>query len=86
VIDAALLLDWGMDRELNFILVIHSGLETRLKRLARRGITRADALARQRAQRPFSEYRRRADRVMLNSGTPADLKRKLLKLWNKLTG
>lgn len=84
VIDAALLLDWGMDRELDFILVIHSGLETRLKRLAQRGITRADALARQRAQRPIKDYRKRADRVMMNSESKASLKRKLLKLWNKL--
>ncbi|MDX9856874.1 MAG: dephospho-CoA kinase [candidate division Zixibacteria bacterium] len=81
VIDAALLLYWGMDREVDVTLVIHAGLETRLKRLQARGIQPGDAKARQRAQLPYAEFRTRADRVILNNGTPSDLRRKLRRFW-----
>jgi len=79
VIDAALLLDWGLDKEMDRVLVIHTSLEKRLARLAARGISRADALARQKAQLPFREFQRRADRVILNNGTTQDLERKIRK-------
>jgi len=85
VIDAALLLDWGMDREVNFVLVIHATLSRRIARLSRRGLRKADILARQNTQLPYSEYRRRAHRVILNNGTRAQLKAKLNGLWIRLT-
>ncbi len=81
VIDAALLLYWGMDREVDVTLVVHAGLDTRLKRLRARGIQPGDARARQRAQLPYAEFRNRADRVILNNGTTSDLKRKLRRFW-----
>jgi dephospho-CoA kinase len=79
VIDAALLLDWGMDKEVDLVLVIHASLEKRLTRLVARGITLIDVRARQKAQLPFTEYKRRADRVILNNGSKADLERKIRK-------
>ncbi len=81
VIDAALLLDWKLDYEVDYTLVVHASQDTRLKRLADRGMSRADALARQQAQLPFSEYRRRADRIILNRGTVDDLRLKLSEWW-----
>lgn len=84
IIDAALLLDWHMDREVDFVLVIHASRNTRFARLARRGISRADAMARQKAQLPFREYQRRADRLILNNVTPANLKTKLMKFLNSI--
>lgn len=83
VIDAALLLDWKLDYEVDYTLVVHASLDTRLKRLADRGISRADALARQQAQLSFSEYRRRADRLILNRGNIEDLRRKLQEWWRQ---
>ena len=84
VIDAALLLYWAMDREVDFVLVIHAGLEIRLKRLRARGISREDALARQRAQLSFREFQNRADRVILNNQTPTALRRKVTDLISKI--
>lgn len=81
VIDAALLLDWGMDRETDLVLVIHAGRETRFRRAEKRGFSSADIRARQRAQLLFREFRRRADRVILNNGSEADLRRKLGDFW-----
>ena len=83
VIDAALLLQWGMEREVDLVLVIHAGWETRLQRAMHRGMTRDDVIARQRAQLPFSEFRRKADRLILSNGTHADLRRKLAAFWKR---
>ncbi len=80
VVDAALLLYWDLDREMDYTLVIHAGEATRLARAVKRGISRKDALARQRAQLPYSVFRSRADRVVLNNGSASDLARKL-SLW-----
>jgi dephospho-CoA kinase len=84
VVDAALLLYWNLDREMDCTLVIHAGQETRLARALERGISRSDALSRQRAQLPFSAFRSRADRLLLNSGSVADLTRKLSDWYQKV--
>jgi len=91
VIDAALLLNWRLDDQMDFVLCVHAGLQTRLKRLTARGISKSDAMARQRQQLPFSIHRARSDRIILNNGTKGDLKRKLRRWgidcrFNLLTG
>ena len=77
VVDAALLLDWNLDREMDLVLVIHASEKVRFQRLVARGITVKDARARQQSQAPFREYKARSDRLILNSGTVLSLKRKL---------
>ena len=84
VIDAALLLYWGMDDKVDQIWVIHASLDERLRRLKERGISREDALARQRAQLPYSQFRKRADRVILNNRTPGHLEAKIRRLAGKI--
>jgi dephospho-CoA kinase len=84
VIDAALLVFWQMDSEVDFVLVIHASRESRLKRMARRGISASDALARQRSQLSFRDFQQCADRVILNNGTESDLRRKLSTLIQKI--
>jgi dephospho-CoA kinase len=85
VIDAALLLYWDMDREVDFVLVIHASRVERLKRLKSKGISPNDAQARERAQLPYREFQKRADRVILNNGTPRDLERKVARWYRRLT-
>ncbi len=84
VIDAALLLDWELDREVDWVLVVHASRETRLGRLLERGLTRPDALARMRSQLPFREYQKRADRVILNNTTPEKLEARLRHFYRKI--
>ncbi len=83
VVDAALLLDWKMDREMDLTLVIHASLETRLRRLSARGISVADARARQKAQLPFAVYRERSDRLILNNRSVRALREKLAVFFEK---
>ncbi len=85
VIDAALLLYWNMDDEVDCVLVIHTSRRRRLARMAERGISAVDALAREKAQLRYEEFRRRADVLLLNNGSKEDLKRKLKTVWGKLT-
>jgi len=68
-----------MDREVDIVLVIHASKRARFGRMARRGITEADALARQQAQLPYREFQKRADRMILNNGTLQQLKKRLVK-------
>jgi dephospho-CoA kinase len=86
VIDAALLLDWNLDREVDQVWVIHASQSCRLRRLTERGISLADALARQRAQPPLSEFRRRAHRVISNETTRAALRKKISRLYDGIIG
>lgn len=81
VIDAALLLDWGLDRELDVVLVVAASRELRLRRLQERGIGRADALARERLQPSSREFTQRADVVIRNNGTRRELAEKVDRTW-----
>jgi dephospho-CoA kinase len=73
VVDAALLLDWNLDSEMDLVWLVHAPRPLRLARLAARGIARADALAREKVQLPVAAYRARADRVIPNNGSMKDL-------------
>ena len=84
IVDAALLLDWGLDKSIDYVIVIHASKEERFKRLKARGISREDAQARQSRQLPFAEYKKRADKVIHNNGTQEKLKEKLLVVIKKL--
>ncbi|MCK4460699.1 MAG: dephospho-CoA kinase [candidate division Zixibacteria bacterium] len=84
VIDAPLLLGSAIEKDMDLILVIHAGEEIRLKRLLKRGMTATDAHRRMRTQLPFTEFRRRADRLILNNGSLISLEKKLLAYLEKI--
>ena len=83
IIDAALLLDWGLDRQMDLVLVVHTSEKKRLRRMIARGFSKEDVLERQRAQVPFSEYRKLADLVILNNNTLLRLKVRLRFIWDE---
>lgn len=85
VIDAALLLDWGMDREVDRVLVIHAGRDKRHARMQARGFSRADTRARESRQPSYADFCAIADRVIMNSGAPADLERKVHAYYRSLS-
>ena len=77
VIDAALLLEWGLDDDVDQVWVVHASQDNRLSRLEARGISREDALARQKLQLSSSEFRRRADVIIENDDSIDDLRKQV---------
>ncbi len=74
VVDAALLLDWGFERECDAVVAVAAPLEARLERLERqRGWTREQALSRMAAQRTEAELAAAADVTLDNTGRPEAL-------------
>ena len=77
VIDAALLLDWGMEKACDYVFLIHASEVTRRNRIIKRGISKEDFNARQKIQLPFRKQRAKADFCLMNRTTEKDLKRKI---------
>lgn len=69
VIDAAALIESGIDRKCNLLAVVLAPVDVRLRRImARDGLSREDAETRIRAQRDDAFYTARADVVLHNDG------------------
>jgi dephospho-CoA kinase len=74
VLDAAVMLEAGWDKECDIILFVHTPAEERLRRLhEQRGWMEKELRARENAQMPLAEKRARADAVVDNSGPPEAL-------------
>lgn len=71
VLDAAILLEAGWPVDL--VLFVDCPREVRLERVKTRGWTEGNLDAREAAQLPLDEKRRRADAVVLNVGTSAEI-------------
>jgi dephospho-CoA kinase len=70
VLEAALLVETGMHRELDGLVLVVANEETQIGRvMARDACSRESALARLRAQHPLAEKVRVADHVVENSGS-----------------
>jgi dephospho-CoA kinase len=77
VVDAALLLDWGFERECDAVIAVEAPLESRVERLrAQRGWSRDEAERRAAAQRSTGALRAAADVTLDNEAGPADLERR----------
>lgn len=70
-----LLFESGWRADWDAALAIESPLEARISRLAARGLSQAEALARVNAQLPARQRREQADFVILNDGGIPELKR-----------
>lgn len=77
IIDAALLLDWGMEKACDYVFLIHASEAIRRKRIIKRGISQTDFIARQKMQLPFRKQRAKADFCLMNRTTEKDLRRKI---------
>jgi dephospho-CoA kinase len=82
VVDAALLFAWGMDREVDVAILVTAADRLKIKRLVDAGMKEEDAAARLKLQPPDSKLWRRADFVLDNKGSFAELRRKCRALWN----
>lgn len=87
VVDAPLLIETGMTSLVDEVWVVAVPEDMQIDRLMKRdNISREEALGRLRAQMPLEDKRRRADRIIDNSGEPAKTLEQVFLLWKATTG
>ena len=83
--DVALLAEWGRAKEFDLVIVVDVPVKTQLERLTgQRGMTEEQARARMAAQATREQRLAVADIVIDNSGTRADLDRRITEVWTDL--
>ncbi len=86
VIDAALIVELGLERAADAIVVVTAREEVRRRRLTNaRGMSLQDIEARMRTQSSEEELIERADIVIRNEGSLEDLAREADRVWGELT-
>lgn len=70
VLDAALLFEEGLEKDVDITVTVFVPYEVQLERLLKRdGLTVSEAVSRIRSQMPLAEKKKRADHVVDNSGS-----------------
>ena len=82
VVDAALLFAWGMDKEVDVAILVTASDRLKIKRMTDAGVPEDQTLARLKLQPPDAKIWRKADFVLENRGSFAELRRKCRALWN----
>uniref|UniRef100_A0A7C4CCP2 Dephospho-CoA kinase n=1 Tax=candidate division WOR-3 bacterium TaxID=2052148 RepID=A0A7C4CCP2_UNCW3 len=82
VVDAALLFQWGLHTEMDVSILVTAPDRLKIKRMVESGLTEEEARQRLALQEPDSKVWRKADFVLENKGSFAELRRKSRALWN----
>lgn len=87
VIDAALLIEAGLNKIVDEVWVVAVNEEVQLQRLMTRekGITKDEAVKRIKSQMPLTEKLKFADRVIDNNSTIEETKNQVDKIWTKIS-
>ena len=83
VCEASLLFEAGSEGEYDRVLLVMAPLEERLRRWAEKGGSEDDARRRIAAQLPPEEAARRAHEIVINGGSPEDLRRQVEEVWSR---
>lgn len=87
VYDIPLLIEAGMQKLVDHILLVYVPREIQLARLQQRdGLTKAEAQMRIRTQMPIEEKRKHAHTVIDNSGTMVETAEQVDRFWQKISG
>lgn len=85
ILDVPLLIEAGMDRDLDDVIVVYTPEAIQLKRLMHRDrLTAAESLSRIRSQMPIEEKKMRATVVIDNSASPAATRKRVLEVFADL--
>jgi dephospho-CoA kinase len=85
VIDAALIVEWGLQKELDYLIFVESKREDKIKRLQnQKGYSRKEAIDRIKSQLPEMTKKRLADFVIKNDKGLKELKRKAENVWERI--
>ncbi|UCB52558.1 MAG: dephospho-CoA kinase [Candidatus Zixiibacteriota bacterium] len=82
VIDAALIVEWGLEKELDYLIFVESKEEDKISRLQKeKGYSRKEALDRIRSQLPEKVKEKKADVVVKNDEGLAELRITADRVW-----
>ena len=85
IYDAALLLENGLDRKMDGVIMVTVPREVQISRLiARNGLTRGEAEARIASQMPLKEKAKRATWLVDNSGDLAATRARIAAIWDEI--
>ncbi len=85
VIDAALIVEWGLQRELDYLIYVQSKREDRINRLQeQKGYSRREALDRIKSQLPENVKKKLADFVIKNDQGLTELREKANRVWKEI--
>jgi dephospho-CoA kinase len=81
VLDAALLFNWGLEKEMDASVLVRATKRLKIERTSQAGMTKETAELRISKQLPERIMAKRADFVVKNNGTQEDLRNKAEELW-----
>ncbi|MDP2959949.1 MAG: dephospho-CoA kinase [candidate division Zixibacteria bacterium] len=82
VVDAALIVEWGLQKDLDYLVLVEANLKNRLKRLkVNLGYSQKEALGRIKMQLKDKTRRKYADYIIRNDKDLKELRRKTVSLW-----
>ena len=85
VIDAALIVEWGLEKDLDYLIFIDCPKKERIERLIqKKSYTKKEAEQRISSQLPEIQKRRKADSIIINNKGLAELKRRADSVWKKI--
>ncbi len=84
VVDAAVMLESGSQKWKDAVVVVAADEKEQLARLMGKGMKKADALARMRAQMPLREKREMADYVVENNGSLAECRKNAAAVYRQI--
>jgi dephospho-CoA kinase len=84
VIDAALLVDWGLQKKVQYAILVHAGKDIRTRRLLRKGYRKEDIDRRMESQLSLAVLRKQIDFIIMNNKSLDSLEVRLKKIVEKL--
>ncbi len=84
VVDAALILNWGIERELDVLVCVTAPKSSQIERMVRSGLSEQEAQSRLNSQIPEDKQASRADYVIHNDGTMEMLREKALGVLDRI--
>jgi dephospho-CoA kinase len=85
VVDAALIVEWGLQKELDHLVFVESKREDKIKRLQKhKGYSRKETLDRIKSQLPETTKKRLADFVIVNDKGVNELREKAEKVFRRI--
>lgn len=85
VLDAALLFNWGLEKEMDASILVSATKELKIKRSKKLGITKKAVEERLARQIPETMMVKKADFIVRNNGSNQELKQTALEMWQLFT-